>query len=215
MCSPSALVFGRKVLTAEAVRGRTVLEVGSRIVQTPDLTLRHYVQNLEPASYLGVDLFPGDGVDRVMSVHELVNQLGHDAFDVVASTELVEHVADWRDALANLKDVLKPGGLLVLTTRSPGFPYHGWPHDHWRYTLEDMRVIFRDMDVVDLEDDPDAAGIFLAARKPAAFQQANLADIRLRHIVGRRRRLAPPPRVAQYAYVVALHLFRRARALLA
>jgi SAM-dependent methyltransferase len=213
MCSLSALAFGRRVLTQDVVRGRKVLEVGSRMVQSPELTLRHHVRALEPASYLGVDLFPGDGVDCVMSVHDLAKEFGSDAFDVVASTELVEHVADWRGAFANMKAVLKPGGLLVVTTRSPGFAYHGWPHDHWRYTCQDIREILVDMDCIKVESDPDAPGVFLAAQKPIDFEQADLAQLRLHHIVGRRRRLAPPSRITQLAYVGALHVFRRARGL--
>jgi 2-polyprenyl-3-methyl-5-hydroxy-6-metoxy-1,4-benzoquinol methylase len=39
-----------------------------------------------------------------------------EAFDVVASSEVIEHVLEPRQAIAELSRVLKPGGVLALTT---------------------------------------------------------------------------------------------------
>jgi 2-polyprenyl-3-methyl-5-hydroxy-6-metoxy-1,4-benzoquinol methylase len=41
--------------------------------------------------------------------------------DVVLSTEVIEHIYDPRGFLSNCYDLLKPGGILILTT-----PYHGY-----------------------------------------------------------------------------------------
>ena len=41
--------------------------------------------------------------------------------DVVISTEVIEHVYDPRGFLRNCYDLLKPGGIIILTT-----PYHGY-----------------------------------------------------------------------------------------
>jgi lysophospholipase L1-like esterase/2-polyprenyl-3-methyl-5-hydroxy-6-metoxy-1,4-benzoquinol methylase len=44
-----------------------------------------------------------------------------DLFDVILAGEVVEHVPDWRQLLEDFRGVLKPGGLLIVTT-----PYGRW-----------------------------------------------------------------------------------------
>ena len=39
-----------------------------------------------------------------------------ETYDAVVCSEVLEHVEPWRDVVANIRRVLKPGGLLVLTT---------------------------------------------------------------------------------------------------
>jgi len=65
--------------------------------------------------------------------------------------------------------VITPGGYLLLTTRSPGFPYHGFPGDYWRFTRDDMSEIIYGLglDVVTLaDDDPQTPGVLVFAKKP-------------------------------------------------
>jgi len=171
MCHNSVLSFGTEHLSEDEIRGRTVLEVGSRIVQEPWMTLRHHVEGLGPALYVGVDIEKGYGVDEICNARDLRERYGDEAFDVVISTELLEHVRDWRAVVGNLKHVLKRRGVMLLTTRSFGFPYHAWPHDFWRYELDDMRAIFADMDIVALEPDPEVPGVLMKAVKPQAFRE--------------------------------------------
>ena len=87
------------------------------------------------ASYFGVDIRPGKGVDEVLDVARLRERFGPEVFDLVTSTEMLEHCHDWQDALYQMLSVLRPGGLLLLTTRSPGFPLHDHPADHWRFAI--------------------------------------------------------------------------------
>jgi len=82
------------------------------------------------------------GVNVICDAEHLVEHFGSDAFDVIVSTEMLEHTRNWREVVTNLKRVTKPNGIIVLTTRSPGFPLHGYPYDFWRYDQSDMRVIF-------------------------------------------------------------------------
>ena len=154
-----------RALDADAVRDRIVLEVGSQNVNGSP---RSVLDPLGPRSYLGVDLSPGPGVDECLSADRLVDRFGRDAFDIVLATEMLEHVVDWRSVVANLKGVLKPGGLLLVTTRSKGYPFHAYPHDYWRYELDDMRHIFSDFEIELLQADPVAPGVFLG-RSPWTF----------------------------------------------
>lgn len=165
MCSGFVIEFGRRCLTAELVAGRDVVEVGSFDVNG---SLRPIVEALGPRSYVGVDITPGPGVDRVMDARNLRQELGAASADIVISTEMVEHVLDWHTVIQNLKGVVRPGGRLLLTTRSKGFGYHAWPYDFWRYELDDMRAIFGDMELLALEPDPDAHGVFVFTRRTSA-----------------------------------------------
>jgi 2-polyprenyl-3-methyl-5-hydroxy-6-metoxy-1,4-benzoquinol methylase len=83
----------------------------------------------------------------VLPAERLVDYFGPESFDVVISTEVIEHVFDWRLIINNIiKSVLRRGGFIYLTTRSRDFPYHAHSHDHWRYETSDMVEIFRDFD---------------------------------------------------------------------
>lgn len=164
MCHPSVLAFGQRVLTAEHVRSLDVLEVGSYNVNG---SLRDHVIALMPSVYWGVDLRAGPGVDTRMDIAAPLlrtDEVGW--WDLLICTEVLEHVADWRAAVTNLKALLKPGGYLLLTTRSLGFPLHEYPGDHWRFELWDLATIFRDFIMDVLEPDPEAPGVFLFAMKP-------------------------------------------------
>lgn len=174
-------------LTAEEVCGKSVLEVGSRQVQTPDLTARHIVARLQPAQYVGVDIDIGPGVDEICDAEHLRERFGDESFDVVISTEMLEHVRNWRPVISNFKHVVRPRGVLLVTTRSRGFRYHGWPEDYWRYEVDDMRVLFSDFEIQALEPDLATPGVFLKALKPVAFQEADLSRHTLYSVVKRRR----------------------------
>jgi hypothetical protein len=77
---------------------------------------------------------------------------------------------------SNLKNILKTDGVLLLTTRSYGFPYHGYPFDFWRFELADMKAIFADMMIDKLENDSQEPGVFLRAIRPTNFVETNLRD---------------------------------------
>ena len=184
MCNEACLEFGRRHLLPDEIAGKKVLEVGSMDVNG---SLRAIVQRMAPSAYVGVDIATGPGVDVVCRVSELVARFGETSFDTVISTEMLEHVRDWRVAVSNMKRVLKVGGTIVITTRSPGFPYHGYPYDFWRYEPDDMRTIFADMRLDALASDPLAPGVFLKARKPDPFVERDLADVALHSVLARRR----------------------------
>lgn len=161
----SVLQFVSKIATPARIRGKAVLEVGSFNVNG---SARDIIQPLNPAKYHGVDLATQPlYVDEVLDASELIQRFGPESFDVVISTEMLEHAEDWQAAVLNMRSVLKPGGLLILTARGPGFPLHCHPHDHWRFSTDDIAAEFLDFATLYLCDDtsPSHPGFFYAGHK--------------------------------------------------
>lgn len=168
----------------EEIKGKDVIEVGSRDVNG---SLRSVIKAWGAKQYIGVDIMNGPGVDTVCDAESLVRRFGPETFDIVISTEMVEHVKNWREAISNIKQVCKPRGIVLLTTRSKGYGYHGYPFDFWRYEPEDMKQIFSDFEITTLERDSEAPGVFLKARKPENFHEADLSNYGLYSILQNRK----------------------------
>jgi SAM-dependent methyltransferase len=184
MCNVGSLLFCFKSLLPQMVRGKRVLEVGSADVNGG---VREVLEGWGPAEYLGIDISPGKNVDLVCQIEDIPQHFEPASFDVVVSTEVLEHVRDWKTAIRNLKYALKPGGHLLLTTRSYGMPYHGYPHDFWRFEDEDFRAIFADMNILSLEKDLTLPGIMVLATKVPGASEAILDDIQVYSIVTGKR----------------------------
>jgi SAM-dependent methyltransferase len=178
MCNSSCIKFGL-TLTKEEVEGKSVIEVGSYNVNG---SLRDLVAILKPKSYLGVDIVEGPYVDEICKAEDLVDKYGKESFDVVISTELMEHVKDWRLVISNFKRICKTGGIILITTRSVGFPKHDYPNDYWRYEPFDMERIFADCTIQEIRKDPEDPGVFIKVRKPEKFNEGDLGSIRLFNI---------------------------------
>jgi SAM-dependent methyltransferase len=178
------MAFACSALTARDVKGRHVIEAGALDVNG---SVRPHVESLGPRHYLSTDMRGGPGVDLVCAAEELPSMLGtlgegaplSGGAGVVIGMEMLEHCRDWKAALSGLIEILQPGGILVLTTRSEGFPYHAHPEDHWRFPVEAMGRALRaaGLDVERLEADPDPAspGVFAVARKPEGWSWPDVA----------------------------------------
>jgi len=174
----SVMTFLREEILPVEICGRDVLEVGAQDVNGSP---REVLIPHRPRTYVGVDFDRGRGVDIVMDVKDLVARFGPSSFDVVVSTEMLEHAKDWRTAVTQMKAVLRPNGRLVLTTRGPGFPFHGYPHDYWRFTVQDFKRIFDDMNILYLtpDSDPSAPGVFLIAFKEPRLPSVDLEKVQV------------------------------------
>jgi SAM-dependent methyltransferase len=179
----ACFMFGFKNITREEIEGKRVLEVGSRNVNG---SLRVLIEEYKPREYVGVDIIEGPGVDVLCDASGLISKFGAETFDAVICTEMIEHVRDWKQVIHNLKMVCKKKGIIVITTRSPGFLYHGWPYDFWRYDLEDLKIIFRDFTLERLESDPQQ-GVLLKCVKPQDFCEIDPGDHALYSIVVHRK----------------------------
>lgn len=177
----SALVLQ---LFNESFAGKRVLEVGSQDVNG---SIRPFVEGaLKPREYVGADMVAGKGVDVICNSSDLIERFGQGSFDAVLSTSALEHVQDWKAAIHNIKGVCKPGGMILLTTCSHDFQYHGYPYDFWRFELEDLKEIFSDCRITALE------AIFknlvlVKAVKPDDFVERDLTDFKMHSLVASRR----------------------------
>jgi len=184
MCHKSCIDFGKRIIREEYIKNKSVIEVGSTDING---SLRSIVELFGPSEYIGVDIQNGPGTDRICSAENCIRKFGYNRFDVVICTELLEHVKNWRRVIHNLKSILKPDGRLIITTRSKGFPYHGYPFDFWRYEISDMKTIFCDFEIEILEYDQQAPGIFLLVKKPKSFIENAVFNLSLYSVILKRR----------------------------
>jgi ubiquinone/menaquinone biosynthesis C-methylase UbiE len=96
---------------------------------------------------LSIDIDPRRMPDIVGDAHNLPFQ--NESYDFVLCTEVIEHVKNPRQVVGEIARVLKPGGMVVLSTRFL-FPIHDAPHDYWRFTEYGMRELFTDWDIIEL-----------------------------------------------------------------
>lgn len=126
-------------------------------------------RDLLPAgvAYSGADL-PGNPAADLRIAPDGAVPAPDGSFDVVLSTQVLEHVAEPDAYLREAFRLLRPGGTLLLSTHGL-WVYHRDPVDYWRWTAEGLRLIARraGFDVVHLE------GLMgLAALSVQLFQDA-------------------------------------------
>lgn len=92
-------------------------------------------------AYVGCDMRPGPGVDRVENVSSI--HLPDASAGTILCIETFEHVFDIFSAFREVHRVLKPGGVFLIT--SPfNFRIHGYPDDYWRMTPQCLRGMLGD-----------------------------------------------------------------------
>jgi SAM-dependent methyltransferase len=97
-----------------------VLDIGSLDINGNNRYLFHKCR------YLGIDIVEGKNVDKVRSCADHLSKPQYEAhYDVIISTEALEHDATWESDLQLMYWALKPGGLLLLTAAGDGRPEHG------------------------------------------------------------------------------------------
>jgi SAM-dependent methyltransferase len=102
----------------EILKTGKVLEIGSYDVNG---TTRKTFD--EASEYIGVDIASGPGVDMVSFGHELV--LPDNSFGISLSVNCFEHDSYWIETFRNMIRLTSPGGAVIFTCASKGFPEHG------------------------------------------------------------------------------------------
>lgn len=145
---------GNIVVNAD-LANKNVLEVGS-------YDENGSVRSMFSGPYVGVDMRDGPGVDTVCHAHTL--PFPNAEFDVVISTEMLEHDAQFWLSLREMGRVLASGGWLILTARGNGFPHHAYPNDYWRFMPDSVPVLMAlaDCQLLGYARDPQQPGLFIA-----------------------------------------------------
>jgi SAM-dependent methyltransferase len=94
---------------------------------------RPYESLLRPitARYVGVDWTERPNIDVVAPAEDLPFEDG--SFDLLLSTQVLEHVDDPARVVAEAGRVLRPGGIALVSTHGV-VNYHPNPNDYWRWT---------------------------------------------------------------------------------
>jgi SAM-dependent methyltransferase len=92
-----------------------------------------------------LDMVAVPGVDIVGDAHQL--PFDDDSFDYVWCNAVLEHVPYPMQVASEIGRILKPEGLAFIQV-----PFlenvHGWPDDYYRFTLQGLRVLFKDIEEV-------------------------------------------------------------------
>ncbi|MFH1443898.1 MAG: class I SAM-dependent methyltransferase [Candidatus Peregrinibacteria bacterium] len=117
-----------------------------------------------------LDIEPREGVkvDIVADAHDL-SQIPDGSFDVILCTEVLEHLHTPAKAIAEFQRVLKPGGLLLLSTRFI-FPLHDVPGDYYRYTKYGLKHLLKEFEIVELIEEASTVETLAVLEQRIGFQ---------------------------------------------
>lgn len=113
------------------------------------------------------DIDPARKPQIVGDAHELPFE--NASFSCILCSEVLEHLYDPRKAIAEMYRVLKPGGIVVLTTRFI-FPVHDAPHDYFRFTPYGLRMLFEDWEIVEEASETGTFGTIAVLLQRIIFQ---------------------------------------------
>jgi len=96
----------------------------ARVLEVGSLDINGSVRELfADCDYTGVDLELGPGVDLACQGQLVGFPSGH--FDTTISAECLEHNPFWRETVANMLRMTRPGGLVLISCATTGRLEHG------------------------------------------------------------------------------------------
>jgi SAM-dependent methyltransferase len=128
---PAVLEFARDVAESFTI-AEPLVELGARAAEGQE-DIADLRGIFKAAQHIGCDIQDGPGVDRIEDIHHLT--FADDSVGTVICLETLEHVADPLRAVQEMHRVLRPGGLLAISSLM-FFPIHAHPWDFWRFTPE-------------------------------------------------------------------------------
>ncbi|NLF37862.1 class I SAM-dependent methyltransferase [bacterium] len=89
-------------------------------------------------AFIGCDMRPGKGVDRIEDLHKLT--FADASVGTVIMLDTLEHVRNCFQAMEEVRRVLKPGGVVLMTSVML-CPIHDYPCDYWRFTPQGFEAL--------------------------------------------------------------------------
>lgn len=126
-----------------------VLEVGSKHVSPGYGQLRQII--IPKKEYIGIDMSAGEGVDRVIDGHDIRKEFEKESFDLVVTSDTLEHDSAFWVTVDNMKWALQPEGWMIITVPSIQCSFHGWPKDYWRFMPQGLEEMFEGFENVNIE----------------------------------------------------------------
>lgn len=161
---------------AASFNGARVLEVGS-------LDINGSVRELfSKCDYTGVDLQLGPGVDLARQGQLVDFPTGH--FDTTISAECLEHNPFWRETIANMLRMTRPGGLVLISCATTGRLEHGTTRtnpDASPFTSAEKWEYYENLTAGDLESSLNLAGWLADWASWVNFITRDLYFVGLRH----------------------------------
>lgn len=103
------------------------------------------------ASVETLDIDPKSGATYIADITQTnTDTLPNEHFDVVVCTEVLEHTLQPFDAVKEIRRILKPGGVVIVSTPF-NFRIHGPLPDCWRFTEHGLRALFKDYEILTLD----------------------------------------------------------------
>lgn len=141
--------------------------------------------------YLGIDVAQGRNVDIISPGHML--GMPSATFDVIVSTECLEHDRHWEKTLQEAVRMLRPGGMLLMTCATTGRPEHGTrrttPHDAPLLASVDdeWADYYRNLDEQDVRAALDVPKLFQMIEFSVGEETHDLYCVAIKHGVFERR----------------------------
>lgn len=96
-----------------------------------------------------LDIDPQSGADHIADLCACAEVIGRERFDFIVCTEVLEHTRQPFDATRNILEMLKPGGMVFVSTPF-NFRIHGPLPDCWRFTEHGLRELFKEYEILEL-----------------------------------------------------------------
>ncbi|MBC8111322.1 MAG: class I SAM-dependent methyltransferase [Verrucomicrobia bacterium] len=88
--------------------------------------------------YYGADIARTENVDYIVRTDNTVEDVTDASFDMILSSQVLEHVASPADYLQECNRLLPKNGVLLLSTHGHWI-FHPDPNDYWRWTNEGLK----------------------------------------------------------------------------